>query len=157
MLSHLWPTCVSLRLRNFLIKGKFCTKFWRNTPIMYGYTFPIARLKVGLQMLKLLHPQGVLEIIDLLVTQISDYHHVPPRQSGKTGRPLYRSGFKGPAKYEGSAVDWINARLLRAMSERLFPNTVTTFTSLEQFDPAKKHMSIMELCPNSVQMDGTTN
>lgn len=111
----------------------------------------------GLQMLKLLHPQGVLEIIDLLVTQISDYHHVPPRQSGKTGRPLYRSGFKGPAKYEGSAVDWINARLLRAMAERLFPNTVTTFTSLEQFDPAKKHMSIMELCPNSVQMDGTTN
>ncbi len=103
----------------------------------------------ALQMLELLHPQGVLEIIDLLVTEISDYHHVPPRQSKKTGRPLYRSGFKGPAKYEGSAVDWINARLLRAMAERLYPNAVTTFTSLERFDPAKKHMSIMELCPNS--------
>ena len=61
---------------------------------------------------------------------------------------------RDPAKYEGSAVDWINARLLRAMAERLFPNAVTTFTSLEQFDPAKKHMSIMELCPNSVQTDG---
>ena len=111
----------------------------------------------GLQILQLLHPQGVLEIIDLLVKEISDYHHVPPRVSGKTGRPLYRSGFKGPAKYEGSAVDWINARLLRRMAERLFPNAVTTFTSLEQFDPAKEHMSIMELCPNSVQMVGSTN
>ena len=111
----------------------------------------------GLQMLKLLHPHGVLEIIDLLVAQISDYHHVPPRVSGKTGRPLYRSGFKGPAKYEGSAVDWINARLLRALAERLFPNAVTTFTSLKQFDPAKQHMSIMELCPNSVQVDGPMN
>lgn len=111
----------------------------------------------GLQILKLLHPQGVLEIIDLLVTEISEYHHVPPRMSAKTGRPLYRSGFKGPAKYEGSAVDWINARLLRAMAENLFPNAVTTFTSLKQFDPAKKHMSIMELCPNSLQMDGPTH
>lgn len=111
----------------------------------------------GLQILELLHPQGVLEIIDLLVTEISEYHHVPPRMSAKTGRPLYRSGFKGPAKYEGSAVDWINARLLRGLAERLFPNAATTFTSLKQFDPAKKHMSIMELCPNSVKMDDPTH
>ena len=111
----------------------------------------------ALQLLQLLHPKGVLEIIDLLVTEISDYHHVPPRMSSKTGRPLYRSGFKGPAKYEGSAVDWINARLLRAMAENLFPNAVTTFKSLKQFDPTKQHMSIMELCPNSLQMDDPTN
>ena len=111
----------------------------------------------GLQIIQLLHPQGVLEIIDLLVKEIAEYHHVPERVSSKTGRPLYRSGFKGPVKYDGSAVDWVNARLLRGMAERLSPNTVTTFTSLEQFDSAKAHMSIMELCPNPNKTDGPTS
>ncbi|MCZ6635024.1 MAG: methylenetetrahydrofolate reductase [bacterium] len=100
----------------------------------------------GLQTLSLLHPQGVLEIVDIIVRKISDYHNVPRRRS-RTGRPLYRMGFKGPAKFDGSAVDWFNGRVFEAAVHMVFPGAQVTYTSLKPF--GKPHMSIMEISRGS--------
>ena len=95
-----------------------------------------------LQLISLLHPHGALEIIDVIVRRISDYHQVPQRLSRK-GRPLYRMGFKGPAKYDGSAVDWFNGRLFEAAARHCFPEVEVHYQSLEDF--GRPHMSRMEL------------
>ncbi|MEE2657812.1 MAG: methylenetetrahydrofolate reductase, partial [Candidatus Latescibacterota bacterium] len=95
-----------------------------------------------LQLISLLHPHGALEIIDVIVRRISDYHQVPQRLSRK-GRPLYRMGFKGPAKYDGSAVDWFNGRLFEAAARHCFPEVEVRYQSLEDF--GRPHMSRMEL------------
>src|SRR5437879_7082674 len=52
--------------------------------------------------LPLLHPHGVLLRHDLFVT---DVHH-------------YLNGFRGPGKYDGSVVNWVNGRLLQAIGSR---------------------------------------
>lgn len=50
----------------------------------------------------LLHPFGVLQCHDLFVTEIEQY----------------QSGFRGPGKYDGSVVNWVNGPLLAAIGRR---------------------------------------
>jgi hypothetical protein len=52
--------------------------------------------------LPLLHPHGVLQCHDLFVTDIHQYVN----------------GFRGPGKYDGSVVNWVNGRLLAAIGSR---------------------------------------
>jgi hypothetical protein len=52
--------------------------------------------------LPLLHPHGVLQCHDLFVTDIHQY----------------LNGFRGPGKYDGSVVNWVNGRLLAAIGSR---------------------------------------
>jgi hypothetical protein len=52
--------------------------------------------------LPLLHPHGVLLCHDLFVTDIHQY----------------LNGFRGPGKYDGSVVNWVNGRLLQAIGSR---------------------------------------
>jgi hypothetical protein len=52
--------------------------------------------------LPLLHPHGVLLCHDLFVTDIHQYVN----------------GFRGPGKYDGSVVNWVNGRLLAAIGSR---------------------------------------
>jgi hypothetical protein len=52
--------------------------------------------------LPLLHPHGVLQCHDLFVTDIHQY----------------ANGFRGPGKYDGSVVNWVNGRLLAAIGSR---------------------------------------
>jgi hypothetical protein len=53
--------------------------------------------------LPLLHPFGKLVCHDLFVDQVQDY----------------RAGFRGPGKYDGSVVNWVNAPLLGHVGRRL--------------------------------------
>jgi len=52
--------------------------------------------------LPLLHPHGVLQCHDLFVTDVHQYGN----------------GFRGPGKYDGSVVNWVNGRLLAAIGNR---------------------------------------
>lgn len=52
--------------------------------------------------LPLLHPHGILQCHDLFVTDIHQYVN----------------GFRGPGKYDGSVVNWVNGRLLAAIGNR---------------------------------------
>ncbi len=52
--------------------------------------------------LPLLHPLGALTCHDLFVTDLTQY----------------RSGFKGPGKYDGSVVNWVNGPVLKAIAAR---------------------------------------
>jgi hypothetical protein len=52
--------------------------------------------------LPLLHPHGVLQCHDLFVTDVHQY----------------LNGFRGPGKYDGSVVNWVNGRLLAAIGSR---------------------------------------
>jgi hypothetical protein len=52
--------------------------------------------------LPLLHPHGVLQCHDLFVTDVHQY----------------LNGFRGPGKYDGSVVNWVNGRLLTAIGSR---------------------------------------
>jgi hypothetical protein len=52
--------------------------------------------------LPLLHPHGVLQCHDLFVTDVHQY----------------TNGFRGPGKYDGSVVNWVNGRLLAAIGNR---------------------------------------
>jgi hypothetical protein len=63
--------------------------------------------------LPLLHPMGMLECHDLFVTSLRQY----------------ASGFRGPGKYDGSVVNWINGPLLAAVGRRHgFDVTFTQFS-----------------------------
>ncbi len=55
------------------------------------------------ELLGVLHPHGVLEVVDLFVQRIEQYYQA----------------FKGPAKYDGSTVNWLNGPLFREVGERL--------------------------------------
>ena len=52
--------------------------------------------------LPLLHPHGVLECHDIFVTNLAGYG----------------TGFRGPGKYEGSVVNWVNGNVLAALGGR---------------------------------------
>jgi hypothetical protein len=52
--------------------------------------------------LPLLHPHGILQCHDLFVTETHQY----------------LNGFRGPGKYDGSVVNWVNGRLLAAIGSR---------------------------------------
>lgn len=55
-----------------------------------------------LESLSLLHPFGFLQAHDLFVTSIRQY----------------QTGFRGPGKYDGSVVNWVNGSLLTAIGKR---------------------------------------
>jgi hypothetical protein len=77
------------------------------------------------QLLDVLHPQGVLEIVDLFVQR--------PEEYGQR--------FLGPAKYDGSTVNWLNGPLFRAVGESL--GYSVRFNSFKPFDP--KSVSVILL------------
>jgi hypothetical protein len=52
--------------------------------------------------LPLLHPLGILQCHDLFVTDIGQY----------------ATNFRGPGKYDGSVVNWVNGPLLAAIGSR---------------------------------------
>jgi hypothetical protein len=52
--------------------------------------------------LQLLHPHGLLECHDIFVTNLDGY----------------ASNFRGPGKYEGSVVNWVNGNVLAALGGR---------------------------------------
>ena len=52
--------------------------------------------------LPLLHPHGVLQCHDLFVTDVHQY----------------LNGFRGPGKYDGSVVNWVNGTLIAAIGSR---------------------------------------
>ncbi len=53
--------------------------------------------------LPLLHPFGILQCHDLFVTDLQQY----------------KTGFRGPGKYDGSIVNWVNGPLLASIGRRL--------------------------------------
>jgi hypothetical protein len=56
-----------------------------------------------LDTLPLLHPLGLFTCLDLFVTDLEQY----------------RTGYRGPGKYDGSTVNWVNGPILRATAARL--------------------------------------
>ncbi len=71
-----------------------------------------------------LHPSGTLEMVDLFVQRIAEYY----------------DRFKGPAKYDGSTVNWLNGPLFREVGDQLGFNV--QFHSFRPFD-AKSASVIM--------------
>jgi hypothetical protein len=55
-----------------------------------------------LDSLPLLHPFGTLQCFDIFVTDAS----------------MYERSFRGPGKYDGSVVNWVNGSLLAAIGRR---------------------------------------
>ncbi len=88
------------------------------------------------QLLEMLHPHGVLEVVDLFVQRIEEYEH----------------RFKGPAKYDGSTVNWLNGPLFREVAERLGYHV--RFNGFKPFD--HKSASVIMLASADVQVpEGT--
>ncbi len=83
------------------------------------------------QMLRMLHRFGTLEVVDLFVQRLVEYYE----------------RFKGPAKYDGSTVNWLNGPLFRAVAEQL--GYSVRFHSFKPYDP--KSVSVIMLA--SPQMD----
>ena len=54
-----------------------------------------------LDSLPLLHPFGILQCLDIFVTDLKQYN-----------------GFRGPGKYDGSVVNWVNGPLMTAIGRR---------------------------------------
>ena len=59
------------------------------------------------------------------------------------GKRIYRMGFKGPAKYDGAAVDWFNGRLLEAFARAAYPDCTVSYEQLDAF--GKPQMTLMEI------------
>ena len=76
------------------------------------------------ELLDVLHPCGTLEVVDLFVQRIAEYY----------------DRFKGPAKYHGSTVNWLNGPLFREVGEQL--GFDVHFHSFKPFD-AKSASVIM--------------
>lgn len=71
-------------------------------------------------LLPMLHENGWLEVVDIVVREISDYHQ----------------RFRGPAKFEGSVVDWVNGPLLSAAAEQLGFQIICQ--SFKPFEPTSR-------------------
>ncbi|PIQ85605.1 MAG: hypothetical protein COV74_07855 [Candidatus Omnitrophica bacterium CG11_big_fil_rev_8_21_14_0_20_45_26] len=84
---------------------------------------------------KLLHPDGVIEIFDIVVDRFEDFQT-------KENRP------NKTAKYDGSAVDWINGALLRVIGKALIPGFHMTVENLGRFGKRFKTMSLVEIRQN---------
>jgi 5,10-methylenetetrahydrofolate reductase len=84
-------------------------------------------------LLQLLHPHGTLEVVDLFVQRLDEYDR----------------GFKGPAKYDGSTVNWLNGPLFRAIAEAL--GFSVRLTSFRPFDP--KSASVIMLASRQAPND----
>ncbi len=59
-------------------------------------------VKSFINTLPLLHPRGIFQIQDIFITDLEQYH----------------SSFRGPGKYDGSVVNWVNGPLLRFVGNR---------------------------------------
>ncbi len=59
-------------------------------------------LKSFVNTLPLLHPLGIFQVQDIFITDLEQYH----------------SSFRGPGKYDGSVVNWVNGPLLRLVGNR---------------------------------------
>jgi hypothetical protein len=76
-------------------------------PVLDGYGDVRMHVSNGaarsfIETLPLLHPLGLLTCHDLFATDIGQY----------------RSGFRGPGKYDGSVVNWVNGAVLAAIASR---------------------------------------
>ena len=91
---------------------------------------PLSDRAIGacLQLIGLLHPHGVLEMTDIMI-----------RDRG--GAAPYAS-YHGPAKYDGSVVNWFNGGLFRLVARRAYPECSFTWRSL---GAAKSHMTCLEV------------
>jgi len=91
---------------------------------------PLSDRAIGacLRLIGLLHPRGVLEITDIMI-----------RDRG--GAAPYAS-YHGPAKYDGSVVNWFNGGLLRLVARRAYPECSFTWRPLAA---AKSHMTCLEI------------
>lgn len=76
------------------------------------------------RLLELLHPTGTLEVVDLFVQRTEEYHQ----------------RYKGPAKYDGTTVNWLNGPLFRAVAEER--GYEVRFNSFRPFD-AKSSSVVM--------------
>jgi 5,10-methylenetetrahydrofolate reductase len=81
------------------------------------------------RLLPLLHAHGTLEVVDLFVQRLDEYRH----------------SFKGPAKYDGSTVNWLNGPLFRAVAEQL--GYTVRFQPFRPFDP-KSPSVVLTAYPN---------
>jgi hypothetical protein len=59
-------------------------------------------LKSFMNTVPLLHPRGIFQVQDIFVTDLEQYY----------------TGFRGPGKYDGSVVNWVNGPLLRLVGKR---------------------------------------
>ena len=81
-----------------------------------------------LQLLALLHPAGALEITDILLREpVSHY-----------------AAYRGPAKFDGSVVEWFNGALFREFVRRAYPDC--RFRSTPLAAAGKPHMTRLEVC-----------
>lgn len=59
-------------------------------------------LKSFMNTVPLLHPRGIFQVQDLLITDLEQYY----------------TAFRGPGKYDGSVVNWVNGPLLQLVGNR---------------------------------------
>ena len=92
---------------------------------------PLSDHAIGacLHLIALLHPRGVLEITDVMI-----------RDRG--GAAPY-AAYHGPAKYDGSVVNWFNGGLLMQLARRAYPGCRATWRSLA--GAGKAHMICLEV------------
>ena len=86
-----------------------------------------AAIRGCLQLLALLHPDGVLEITDILLREpVSHY-----------------AAYRGPAKFDGSVVEWFNGALFQEFARRAYPDC--RFHSEPLAAAGKPHMTRLEV------------
>ena len=83
-----------------------------------------------IHLLSVLHPLGTLEVVDLFVQRTEEYY----------------DRFKGPAKYDGSTVNWLNGPLFREVAKQL--GYSVRFNSFKPFDP-KSASAILLASPHA--------
>ena len=81
-----------------------------------------------LQLLALLHPSGVLEITDILLRDLASHY----------------ATYRGPAKFDGSVVEWFNGALFQEFARRAYPDC--RFRSEPLTAAGKPHMTRLEVC-----------
>ena len=91
---------------------------------------PLSDRAIGacLRLIGLLHPHGVLEITDIMIRD-------------RDGAAPYAS-YHGPAKYDGSVVNWFNGGLFRLVARRAYPECGFTWRPL---GAARPHMTCLEV------------
>ncbi len=87
------------------------------------------------KLLDSLHAYGSLEVVDLFVQRIDEYEH----------------RHKGPAKYDGSTVNWLNGPLFRAVAERM--GFEVRFNSFKPFDPKSASVTMLTSRGTPAQKD----
>ena len=80
-----------------------------------------------LQLLALLHPGGALEITDILLREPVAHY----------------AAYRGPAKFDGSVVEWFNGALFREFAKRAYPDC--RFHSEPLTAAGKPHMTRLEV------------